>query len=362
MEMAFCCGSAGGDDAYPFALGAYSGLQASGTNQAAATARQAWFDRAMSWTFGFHRDEAILCFEKVLEIDPGCAIAHWGIAFCNGPNYNMNGDRYIVISRQETGFPSHPTAYSHQRLAHQRLEALGSGASTTERALIEAQRARFVREMEDAQSDGHAALRTNPQMDALNRAFAQSCREATRAAPADANLWWCLAEALMNCRPWTLWDISTGEQAPETAEIVESLSRGLALAPTHPGLCHLAIHTYEMSPHPERCLPQCDVLREFAPDNGHLLHMPSHIDVLLGQYKAAVTANAKAIRADLKCIANEAGMQQIIGFTCHNHHMLVCECLKWAQSHSRHADPCLAWSCNPVSYDLCGCSVQTLQC
>ena len=90
--------------------------------------------------------------------------------------------------------------------------------------------------------------------------------------------------------------------------------------------------------------------------------MPSHIDVLLWQYKAAVTANAKAIRADLKCIANEAGMQQIIGFTCHNHHMLVCECLKWAQSHSRHADPCLAWSCNPVSYDLCGCSVQTLQC
>ena len=80
-----------------------------------------------------------------------------------------------------------------------------------------------------------------------------------------------------------------------------------------------------MSPYPERCLPQCDVLRDFALDNGHLLHMPSHIDVLIGQYNAAVTANAKAIQADLKCIANGAGLQQITGFTCHNHHMLVCK-------------------------------------
>jgi hypothetical protein len=322
------CGSCstGVQSEYPFSLGTYS-LPASGLVQAdeAAAERQLWFDRGMCWTFGFHRDEGIACFEKVLEIDPSCAIAHWGIAFCHGPNYNMNGDRYIALSRQETGFPSHPTAFASQRRALEALQALGSVVSTTERALIEAQQVRFVREMEVAESDGNAVLKVNPQMDALNRGFAEACREAATASPDDANLWWCLAEALMNCRPWNLWDIATGEQAPETAEIVESLAHGLGLAPTHPGLCHCAVHAYEMSPYPERCLPQCDVLRYFAPDNGHLLHMPSHIDVLIGQYTAAVTANAKAIEADMKCIANNAAMQQIIGFTCHNHHMLVCK-------------------------------------
>jgi hypothetical protein len=237
----------------------------------------------------------------------------------------MNGDRYIMLSRQETGFPSHPTAFAHQAKALAALAALGDAASSTERALITAQQVRFVRGMDAAESDGNVVLKVNPQMDALNRAFADACREASLAAPDDPNLAWCLAEALMNCRPWSLWDINTGEKAPETAEIVESLARGLALAPEHPGLCHCAVHCYEMSPYPERCLPQCDVIRTFSPDNGHLLHMPSHIDVLVGQYKEAVTANAKAIDADLKCIANNVGMLQMIGFTCHNHHMLVCK-------------------------------------
>ena len=113
------------------------------------------------------------------------------------------------------------------------------------------------------------------------RAGADACREVANAAPDDAELAWCLTEALMNCRPWQLWDVNTGEQAPETPEIVETLTRGLALSPRHPALCHLAIHCWEMSPFPEKALPSCAVLRESVPDCGHLLHMPSHIDVLI---------------------------------------------------------------------------------
>jgi len=32
--------------------------------------------------------EAVACFEKALETDPNCAIAHWGVAYAVGPNYN----------------------------------------------------------------------------------------------------------------------------------------------------------------------------------------------------------------------------------------------------------------------------------
>ena len=50
---------------------------------------QLWFDRGLNWLFGFNHAEAIKCFGKALETDPGCAMAHWGIAYAAGPNYNL---------------------------------------------------------------------------------------------------------------------------------------------------------------------------------------------------------------------------------------------------------------------------------
>ena len=29
------------------------------------------------------------CFHKALEHDPDCAMAHWGVAYASGPNYNV---------------------------------------------------------------------------------------------------------------------------------------------------------------------------------------------------------------------------------------------------------------------------------
>ena len=49
---------------------------------------QTWFDRGLVWLFAYNHEEAIACFEKTLEADPACALAHWGIAYAIGPNYN----------------------------------------------------------------------------------------------------------------------------------------------------------------------------------------------------------------------------------------------------------------------------------
>ena len=49
---------------------------------------QKWFDRGLAWTYGFNHDEAISCYRTALEHDPACAMAHWGIAYAAGPNYN----------------------------------------------------------------------------------------------------------------------------------------------------------------------------------------------------------------------------------------------------------------------------------
>lgn len=49
---------------------------------------QLWFDRGLMWTYGFHHEEAVACFQAAAEADPDCAMAHWGIAYALGPNYN----------------------------------------------------------------------------------------------------------------------------------------------------------------------------------------------------------------------------------------------------------------------------------
>ena len=69
---------------YPYNLGSY-------TRKVTATSADAqrWFDRGLNWCFGYHHEEAVACFEKTLETDPNCAMAHWGVAYGCGPFYNM---------------------------------------------------------------------------------------------------------------------------------------------------------------------------------------------------------------------------------------------------------------------------------
>ena len=40
----------------------------------------------------FNHDEAVRSFEKALKADANLAMAHWGIAYALGPNYNLDVD------------------------------------------------------------------------------------------------------------------------------------------------------------------------------------------------------------------------------------------------------------------------------
>jgi hypothetical protein len=37
---------------------------------------QRWFDRGLLWVYGFNHREAVKCFEKAIEHDPQCPMAH----------------------------------------------------------------------------------------------------------------------------------------------------------------------------------------------------------------------------------------------------------------------------------------------
>ena len=53
------------------------------------TEAKIWFNRGLNWCYSFHHSEALRCFQKVVEIDPECAMGYWGLAYATGPYYNI---------------------------------------------------------------------------------------------------------------------------------------------------------------------------------------------------------------------------------------------------------------------------------
>jgi tetratricopeptide (TPR) repeat protein len=124
-----------------------------------------------------------------------------------------------------------------------------------------------------------------------------------------------------------MWDLPTGRPAEgaHTVECREVLERALARpeARRHPGVLHMYIHLMEMSPTPEAASEAGDLLRDLVPDAGHLRHMPSHIDVLTGSYRAVIDANQAAYEADERYVAVGGAMNAYTLYRCHDLHFLV---------------------------------------
>jgi hypothetical protein len=123
----------------------------------------------------------------------------------------------------------------------------------------------------------------------------------------------------MNLRPWDLWTLD-GKPQPETPEVMATLEAVMKMDRKHPLANHLYIHTMEASPMPEKAVPSANVLRDRVPGAGHLVHMPAHIDIRLGDYPAAMTANQKAIEID-RSWAAQGGFYTL--YRAHNFHFLA---------------------------------------
>jgi tetratricopeptide (TPR) repeat protein len=83
------------------------------------------------------------------------------------------------------------------------------------------------------------------------------------------------------------------------------------------------IHLMEMSPSPESALPIADHLRGLVPDGGHLHHMPTHLDVLCGQYEQAITSNSDAIVADERFLSQAGPINFYTLYRAHDYHFRV---------------------------------------
>jgi tetratricopeptide (TPR) repeat protein len=129
------------------------------------------------------------------------------------------------------------------------------------------------------------------------------------------------AESLMDLNPWQLWDAS-GKPAEGTLEIVRVLQSVLKRDPNHTGANHFLIHAVEASPHPEEALPSAQRLAGLAPAAGHLVHMPAHIYIRVGDYEDAAQTNRAAAAVDEAYIKTGAQGVYPMMYYSHNLHFL----------------------------------------
>lgn len=279
---------------------------------------QTWFDRGLVWCYGFNHEEAAKCFERAIAHDPGCAMAHWGLAYSLGPNYNKPWDLFGRREIQNAAVRTHH--------AIEKAKACSDSATPVERALVDALRYRYPR----------ADAPTKTDRPIWNREYADAMAAVSAQFPDDLDVATLYADSMMNLTPWALWDIRTGNPASDarTLEVKRVLDYGMSLegGNRHPGLLHLYIHLMEMSDTPEAAMPAANNLRGLVPDSGHLNHMPSHLDILTGDYSRAVIANSDAVRADEKFLKREGPMNFYTLYRSHDYHFRLYSAMFSGQS------------------------------
>ena len=259
----------------------------------------------------YNHEEAIACFMKCTDLDPDCAMAWWGIAYCLSSNYNWS-----------PGLGS-----GHDPI--QKAMSLKDKCTELEQDLISALAERHSEEARDAADPSVLNMGNSPE---LNIAFADAMAPLYEKYKGNLDVTAIYVEALMNLKAWQLWDknTKTGEITPADdntlllVKVLEDAFEGSDEAKVHPAICHLYCHALELSPFPERALPAADVLRTRMPGLGHLVHMPSHIDAWVGQWKEAIDCNIAAVEADDRYVEITGNESQFYKFyRMHNHHFVV---------------------------------------
>jgi tetratricopeptide (TPR) repeat protein len=281
---------------------------------------QQFFDQGLRLIYAFNHEEAERSFQRAADLDPRLAIAYWGVAEAEGPNYNdpASDERFLA---------------AHQAI--QKAVDLSAYASPAEQAYIQAMALRFPA---DPKADRKQAA----------EAYHDAMREVVKKFPDDLDAATLFAESGMNLHPWGLWH-ADGTPEAGTEEIVATLESVIKRDPHHMGAVHYYIHAVEASPSPERALAAANRLAAMAPAAGHLVHMPAHVYIRTGDYESAVKTNQAAAAADRNYIkaSGAQGIYPMMYYSHNLHFIAMCaamngdypEAIKSAQMLADHVRP-----------------------
>ena len=233
---------------------------------------QKFFDQGLRLVYGYYFPEAIASFEEAQQYDPDHPMLDWGLALAMGPNPNS----------RKNSFPDDPHGDGRKAIASARAHL--ARATAVERALIESLAVQY-----DTDRYPDRAVR--------DEKYIEATRSVLDRHPDDLEAGFMYADALMIRGAWNYWQ-RDGSPLPGTREAAAALEHLMALEPNHPAAVHLYVHLFESSAEPERALPQADRLESIMPKAGHMVHMPSHIYLRVGQYEKAIASNERSVAAD----------------------------------------------------------------
>ena len=218
---------------------------------------QEQFNRAVGALHSFFYPETIKEFERVLEIDPGCTMAYWGIARSQPPNP-------LVL-------PFPPGTFERGLAAVAKGKALGA-KTERERAWLEAAETYF--------SDSS----TVPYEVRVKR-YENAMQRLSQSYPDDVEASVFYALSLLESAD--MHDKSYDNQL----KAVKILERLAPANPNHPGITHYIIHAYDYSQIAAQGLAAANEYAKIAPSAPHALHMPSHIYSMLGMWTQSIESN-----------------------------------------------------------------------
>ena len=236
------------------------------------TLAQQFFDQGLRYAWGFYFPESIASYQQAAKHDPSHPMIYWGLAHAMGPNPNS---RY-------SGMPDDPKREGLKAI--KKALTLIDNASPVERDMINAL---YILYDQNSITDNH-------QRDV---AYMNAARDLQRKYSNDPDIASLYAAAFMNIGRWNYWN-HDGSPVGDTGKVAAVLENTLASRPDHPGANHLYIHLMEASREPERALASADRLAATMPMAGHIVHMPSHIYVRVGQFEKAVASNVRSQEVD----------------------------------------------------------------
>ncbi len=217
------------------------------------------FNRSVALLHSFEFRSAIEAFTAVLQKDPSCGMAHWGIVLSQWSNPFGGVRPPMVIERGQ------------EAVARARAWT-GGKMDARERAYFDAAALLF---------DGAPKV---PQRD-RTLAYERAMEKIVADYPDDmeAKIFYALAvnqNALATDKTYANQLKATG--------ILEPLFRE---HPDHPGLAHYIIHAYDHPPLAPRAVDAARRYAKIAPSAPHALHMPSHTFTRVGYWQDSIASN-----------------------------------------------------------------------
>lgn len=228
------------------------------------------FNLATALLHSFEYAEAEKVFVKVIDEDPDCLMAYWGVAMSN----------------------------FHPLWAPPTPEELGKGIATIKLA-------RTLPDKPEREADYLEAVGAfYDSIDQLNHRdrllkFEQAAQQVYQKYPDDKEAAVFYALALRAAADPT---DKTFVNQRKAGAILEAM---FANEPDHPGIAHYLIHTYDYPELADLGLPAARKYASIAATSAHALHMPSHIFTRLGLWEESIRSNAAMIEAAKCYVANQ---------------------------------------------------------